>query len=245
MSGFDITKVQSKSATFELPEIQAKKIIPAFGSASSVIIVGASGSGKTTLLTQLVSDKRFYGDFFKPKNRYLFSETAGLDSLAKELGVPKDNIHESSDDKEIIEILDTFIENKKKDMANEEPQKVLLIFEDFSSRDKVMRSKAFKFLFTAGRHIHVMNIVMVHKITALNRICRLNCLFWFIFKTNVSELDRLASEHLPAHMTKKQFIHMVQEATKEPHSFITIMGNDSDEETKYRKNLTHYITMPK
>jgi hypothetical protein len=240
---FEIKHVQSASATFELPEIQEKKIIPAFGQASSIMIVGASGSGKTTLLTQLVSEPRFYGDFFLPKNRYLFSETAGLDSLAKKLGIPKENIHDTSNDKEIIEILNILITNKKEDMKSKNPQKILLIFEDFSSRDKVMRSKPFMFLFTAGRHLHIMNIVLVHKITALSRICRLNCLFWFIFRTNVSELDRLAQEHLPPNMNKKQFIHMVQEATKEPHSFFTIMGNDSNEDTRYRKNLTHYLSL--
>jgi hypothetical protein len=244
MSGFDITKVESKSATFELPEIQEKRIIPRFGDASSMMIVGASGSGKTTLLTQLVSDKRFYGDFFKPKNRYLFSETAGLDSLAKELGVPKDNIHESSDDKEIIEILDTFIENKKEDMKKENPEKVLLIFEDFSSREKVMRSKAFKFLFVAGRHLHVMNIVLVHKITALNRLCRLQCQNWFIFRTNTSELERLAQEHLPSNLTKKEFIKLVQETTKDGHDFLTIIGGAPEHE-RLRKNLTHYCSMSK
>jgi hypothetical protein len=240
----EIKPLESKiKNTIKIPPQQEQNRIPKFGDGSSILLVGGTGSGKTTLLLRLVKEKQFYGDFFKPENRYLFSETAGLDDLSQELNIPKKNIFDDSDDLVIIKYLDNFIVNRKNRIKKSQTLiPTLLIFEDFSSRVKILKSKAFKFLFTAGRHLGVMSIVITHKITALPPMCRNNCLYWFMFKNNNVEVERLADEMCPSVCSKKEFMAKVKKHTSEKHSFISIFGN-CDEEQRFRKNLTHTIDM--
>jgi hypothetical protein len=207
------------------------------------MMVGGTGSGKTTLLIRLIKESQFYGQFFKPEDRFLFSETAKLDDLSQELGIPNNNIFDDGDDMVIIKYLDNFIINRKQKI--EKTQKLvptLLIFEDFSSRTKVLKSKAFKFLFCAGRHLGIMNIVITHRLTVLPPLCRHNCLYWFMFKSNNVEIEKLADEMCPSICSKKEFVEKIKRHTAETHSFVSIFGN-CDEETRFRKKLTHIIDM--
>ena len=97
-----IKPYQSDKDNIEQRQLMQQNIIPRF--ASSVYLVGSSASGKSTLLLNLMLKPQFYGGYFDEV--WHFSETAGIDSLAKQLKIPKKNQINNFDQKKLKEILE-------------------------------------------------------------------------------------------------------------------------------------------
>ena len=213
----------------------------------SVLMVGSSGSGKTTLLLRLMTQPHFYKDFFDL--RYLFSTTAKLDDQFKKLKIKKNHIFDN--ESEMIKILEVIVESQKKNVEqngiNKSP-KILLIFEDLTTNEKLMRNNIFKSLWTLGRHLNIMIIAMIHKYKALPRTQRLNAMNIVYFSGSNDETLQIVDDFTPPRYTKKEFLEIVNYATdpdkNNSHNFLYIC-NKQPHDIRYRKNFSEIMKLNK
>jgi energy-coupling factor transporter ATP-binding protein EcfA2 len=217
-------------------------IIPALGKGSSVVLVGRSGSGKSVLLSNLLTRPEFYGTYFKPDNRFLYSPTADIDSVADEMNIPKKN--------RVIKDMKCKLETLWKTREQEVKRKggahmcepLCVVFDDLTGNNKLQNSKVFIRYFTAGRHLGILSFVCVHKISALKRVCRLNTNYIFIFQSTNTEVEVLLKEQRPSTLTKEQFEQLIKYCWTEPHSFMYI-DNTQPEKSRYRMNLDKILEL--
>lgn len=213
----------------------------------SVLIVGSSGSGKTTLFLRLMTNKNFYKDFFDL--RYLFSTTAKLDDQFKRLKIKKSHIYD--EEQEMINALHTIVKAQKKNVENKgvsNSPKILLVFEDLTTNEKLMRDKIFKSLWTLCRHLNIMIIAMIHKYKALPRTQRLNAMNIIYFRGSGDENDQIVDDFTPPGFTKKEFKEIVDFATSPDEqsrfNFLYIC-NKLPHKIRYRKNFENIMTLNK
>lgn len=225
----------------DLPLLQKQKIIPCHNT-GSVIITGAVKSGKSNLMAVLATDYRFYGDYYKKKNRFLFSPTAEFDDMAENMDIPKEN--RVSED--MIDALQNLYDNQLEKVKAGKSEKLLVICDDLTSCKKFQRSPIFKKIFTTNRHINMMLWCAVHKYTGLIRVCRLQCAYIIFFNAPDSEIKALAEDHTPAGKSKKEMYEIVNYATKKskdsPKPFLFI-NNCADHEDRYRRNFNEIIEL--
>ena len=215
--------------------LMKKKIIPRHP--ASVIFNGSSGSGKSTLLLNLLTRKEFFKNYFDEV--YLFSPTGGSDDLFKHAKIPEDNIFMDIKEKDLAKILKdqrTIIEDK----GIEKAPKILIIFEDIQSNGKFMRSKSFLKSFIANRHYGISTWLCGQSYTKTPRACRLQANNVFYFRGSGSELERISEEYCPPGLGKKEFAKIVDNATREKHSFLHINCH-ADFDDRYRKNLDEIL----
>jgi coproporphyrinogen III oxidase-like Fe-S oxidoreductase len=73
---------------------------------------------------------------------------------------------------------------------------------------------------------------------------RLNCNATYIFPSSQSEVEILKDEVCPAGLTKKQFEKVIEYATSEPYSFLSI-NNHTKPKERFRRNLDEIIDLEK
>jgi energy-coupling factor transporter ATP-binding protein EcfA2 len=240
----DLTIRPAKSVSSQLPsnELMDQGIIPKFGKGSSIALIGRTGSGKSVLLSNLLTREEFYGTFFKPENRYLFSPTADVDSVADEMNIPKKN-KVSSGMKGRLEAIWTKRAQEVKQAGgahNVEP--MCLVFDDLTGNVKLQNSKVFQQVFTAGRHLGILSFVCVHKISALKRVCRLSCNYIYIFQSTNTEVEILVKEQRPSCLTKEQFADLISYCWEGDYDFLSI-NNIKPEKERYMHNLTELLQL--
>jgi len=238
-SGFSLKIEKIETAKNKVPQrlLMKKDIIPKHP--SSVIFNGSSGSGKSTLLANLLTRKEFFKDYFD--EIHLFSPTGASDDIFQELELDDDNIHmDMSIDEleEIMEIQKEEIEAKKGKLHL--CKKVLIIFEDCQANHKFMNSKPFLRCFIANRHYGISSWLCGQAYNRTPRSCRLQANNLFIFRGSGSEMEILSQEYCPPGMKKKQFLKLIDEATKEPYSFLHINQRVPHKE-RYRRNLDEIL----
>ena len=153
--------------------------IPAFP--ESVMLIGASKSGKSTLLDNLMNRKHFYKGFHDLT--YLFATTAKLDQGFKRLKIPKHRLFDTEED--MIKNVELIFEAQKgvvEEHGIENSKKILMIFEDLTTNEKLMRNTTFKSLWTLGRHVNIQVISCIHKYKALPRTQRLQAMNVIYFR---------------------------------------------------------------
>lgn len=215
--------------------LMKKKIIPRHP--ASVIFNGSSGSGKSTLLLNLLTRKEFFKNYFDEV--FLFSPTGGSDDLFKHAKIPEKNIFMDIKESDLSKILKKQRERIEEKGIRKAP-KILIIFEDIQSNGKFMRSKSFLKSFIANRHYGVSTWLCGQSYTKTPRACRLQANNIFYFRGSGSELERISEEYCPPGMHKKKFADMVEDATREKHSFLHINMHDTFDK-RYRKNLDTYL----
>ena len=239
-----IKAFDSKKGKIKLNPLMKQGIIPGFNQ-GSVVLVGSVKSGKSTLIVNFMKRPEFYKDYFKPKNVFLFSPTATYDELAEEMGIIEENrVSENMIDEltEILEEQTSEVEDKGKSKA----PKLCIIFDDLSSMKKLQRSKVFEKIYTTNRHLNIQVFCCVHKISALSRLCRLQCAHIFFFSAPYSEMEILASEFCGQGLSKKQMINLIRHATTategDPKPFLYI-NNTAEPKKRYRKNLDKILEL--
>ena len=231
----EIRPIDTNKSKIKKNTLMKKNIIPCHP--ASVIFNGSSGSGKSTLLLNLLTRKEFYKGYFH--EIYLFSPTGSSDDLFSVLNLKKSNIFLDLNPKDLEKIL----EKQRKVIEARGIQKakrVLLIFEDCQSNYHFVKSKPFLKSFIANRHYGVSTFLCGQSWTKTPRACRLQAFGVFYFRASGSENEKLAEEFCPPGMSKRQFISMIEWATKEKHSFLFI-NNKVPHEQRYRKKLTEII----
>ena len=226
-----IKPFESDKDKIEQRPLMQQNIIPKF--ASSVYLVGSSASGKSTLLLNLMLKPQFYGGYFDEV--WHFSETAGIDSLAKQLKIPKKNQINNFDQDKLKEILEKQRSKVEKGGEASAP-KVCIIFDDCIHDQKFLKSAICKEMSILARHFNVMTFFLSQAFKQIPRPIRLsfNCLY--IFAGSASERSQIAEEYTPPGWTKKDMFKAMDEAYSEPYSFLQINMRCPKSE-RLRKNL--------
>ena len=236
-----IKPIKTSKDKIKQPDLAEANIIPKLG--SSIIFCGRSGSGNTTLLHNLLIDKRFYGKNKYFKNIFLFSPSAQVDDIQKELDLPEacifSNLTTAPD--AIEKIYHHQMQLVKKLGADKAPQ-ICLIFDDCIGDVKFMKNKWVIKSFIASRHFNATTMLCAQHWTKVERVNRLQASMLYFWPMSQSALELLADEFTPSGMTKKQFYFMVQEALSEPYAFLCINMKLPDAE-RYRINLDKIINL--
>jgi hypothetical protein len=247
--GIEIKKIETSKDLIVQPELAKKEndmIIPPLG--SSVIICGKSGSGKSTLLVNLLKDSRFYGKSKKfPQGlfqkTFLFSPTANGDDVQKSLGIDPKYVFTDID--EAADIIDCIINAQQGKINHTTADKVdqyLFIFDDIIGETKFMNSKAFTQLFYKIRHVNGTTMLCTQHFKRVPKVCRQQASFIFFFQGMQSEVNTVVEEYAPPTISKRQFEEIVNEATSDKFSFLTI-NMKLPWQKRFRKNLDEFLVI--
>lgn len=213
-------------------------LIPPVG--SSVVFSGKSGCGKSTLLARLLIDSKFYKGYFD--ETFIFSPTANSDDIQKQMGIPKDNVYTDLDD--AVELLEAIQKAQKKLLdeagADEVPQ-MAVIFDDVIGDKRFMNSKEFTKMFYQVRHLNCTTFMCTQHFKRLPVVCRNQANFIFFFAGSRREVEVVAEEYCPPGWRDKEFIQLIDWATRDDYSFFTINMKISPE-LRFRKKL--YMILP-
>jgi hypothetical protein len=216
---------------------------------SSVIFNGRSGSGKSNLVVNLLTRPEFYGrtDRNDEKTHYfdlifLFSPTAhGGDDLVRYLNLPEKRIFTDFDLNALDKILSTQ-ENLIKQKGLLKAPKILLLLDDIQSDAQFLRSKQIKRIFIQNRHLNVSTWLCGQSFKLTPRSCRLQANNLMFFPGSGSEMQVLCEEFCPPMLGKRDFMELVDYATREQYQFLHINMREQPR-TRYRKNLDTILEM--
>ena len=245
--GLEIRKVETSKDKIEQPPLakDEKMYIPPLG--SSIVISGKSGSGKSTLLANLITDGRFYGKSpEKPDGWFdkifLFSPTAQGDDVQKALGIPSKYVFtDLSEAPELLEvILDTQQKKVDKSAGADKVAQFCIIFDDIIGDTKFMNTKEFTRCFYQVRHVNCTTFICTQHFHRVPKICRLQANFIFFFQGSASEVDVVVEDYAPPMYSKNEFKRIINDATRDPHSFLTINMKKAWD-LRLRRNLDEFI----
>ena len=185
------------------------------------LIIGRSGSGKTNVMMHLLTSDKLLGGVFQPKNIFLFCAVKPDKSLVKSLKIPKKNIIEDFDDDKVLDMFKKLEKNVDSKGWSAAPN-TLWLWDDILSKKRFLRGKAIAQIATAGRHAKLSYIVCSQYYKALPPVLRTNASYIIYFSANEAENEKFAEEQAPSFMTKKKMKQMIEFATKEPYSFMSI-----------------------
>lgn len=153
-------------------------------------VVGARGSGKSVLLFNFLKDKEgWYGHSFTRNNTFFISPTADIDKTMEELKLEHLFTPETLGLEPLAFVLD-IISQQKKNSQVDDMTGVLLVWDDCTEETK--NWKAIEKLSYRGRHSHIHQFYVAHKMSAIPRGARLNTHQWYIFPPlEGSENDRI------------------------------------------------------
>ena len=128
----------------------------------------------------------------------------------------------------------------------------LLVIDDMSHSDIYSTSRQDPFINLALRHRHInkgtgISIFMAVQtfLTGLPKAIRQNVCQFFIWPTkDETQLESIYHE-IANLVDKETFISIYEEATKLPHSFLTIDVNVSDPSRQFRRNFDTFLTISK
>jgi hypothetical protein len=222
----------------------AADIIPRFP--SSTIFCGGTGSGKTTLLGQLLLKPQFYLGFFD--KIFLLSPSGNADPSFEKLGLHKDRIFTEN----FVEVLRKILKDQEahvKSVGSKfKANRIAVIFEDSTSLHKLQHSAEFSRAFTMNRHLAMAVFCCAHKISGVNRTCRLQAHNIFYFASPLTENKILCNEHCPPGLNNNEFCDIIDfatepdESSRKPFLHINMRVPFS---SRYRKNLNKIIKHPK
>ena len=200
------------------------------------LINGPSASGKTILLQQLILDSQLYrgvfeavfiwspsvhhDDAWKPVLKYLEEE------LAQDLS---ETVFDEYDPGDLIRIIQTqsrvaqHMKERRKEYKNK-LYSVCVIVDDFADTPEFSRnSKALNGLYLRGRHLAISSIVATQKATLVSPTIRTQATSVFVFRIrNQQDLELIVNEFSALLESKKHFLDLYREATKEPFGFLYI-----------------------
>ena len=190
------------------------------------------GIGKTTIILGLLLDPNFkYHDKFEGENIYIVSNNK-LDNKLKLLmdykEIPKSN-YMKYDENVLDNLYDEIEEEFLKEKADKKIVNRIIIFDDVgysnSLRDKT--AGIISKLICQGRHLNISQIYSVQKMSQCSPTLRSNLTAALIGSTSMKELEMI-SEDFNYLSSKKAFIKMFRDVTKEPRSFLCVNFTNKD-----------------
>ena len=210
------------------------------------VISGCSGSGKSNLLLDLLTCPNKYHGYFDLC--FVISPTASkLDDsyslLIKKMKKSKTKLFiiNKPTEKQIEHIMTLNKEIIEEHGLVKSP-KILIIYDDIISYKKFMNSKAFLQSFIASRHYNASVIIATQKFKSIPRTCRVQASAIFYFRSTHSEDEALCEDYCPPKYNKKEFMGILNHATRIPYSFLFI-NNHVGFRTRYRECLHTILTL--
>jgi hypothetical protein len=247
--GLEIKPVPTSKDKIEQPFLakDERKIIPPIG--SSVIICGKSGSGKSTLLQNLLCDPRFYGKSnLKPEGwfnkTFLFAPTGGSDDILKALNIPERHVFtDMSEAPAFLKVIQDSQGRKLKGGGKAHlVEQICVIFEDVIGETQFMNTPEFKRMFYMVRHLGATTFICAQHFHRVPKVCRLQASFIAFFAGSAQEVEIIAEMYAPPMYSKKEFIEMVNDATREDFDFLGICMKVGWK-YRFRRNLDNFYTL--
>lgn len=194
-------------------------------------VVGASGSGKTNLILNLLTRDLFYKDYFQ--SIIVISPTArNLDASYQHLNIPEENFFNCNE-----EVLETIKEIQEERKHTDMETRTLVLLDDIVSFSRFCRSDILLQFAVMSRHWNVSMIILSQAYHRIPKSIRLQMSCVAFFKGSNKELDIIAEDLGAPGLSKKQFISLINKATRERYNFFFVDLN-LPLEKRYRKNLT-------
>lgn len=252
----EVKKIETSKDSIKQPALAAHEnmYIPPLG--SSIVISGKSGSGKSTLLANLLLDPRFYGPQASDdksgteKNEgwfdkiFLFSPTANGDDIQKSLNIPKKYVF--TDLEEAPELLSVILSSQQTKLEGgkgaDKVTQFCIIFDDVIGDVQFMNAKSFTQCFYQVRHVNCTTFICTQHFKRVPKVCRLQANFIFFFAGSASEVEIVTEEFAPPKYSKNEFRELVNDATAQPYTFLTInmkVGWDK----RFRRNLNEFVKL--
>lgn len=251
VEGEDLTinKIETSKDLIKQPRLaeDERKIIPHIG--ASIVINGKSGSGKSTLLTNLITGPQFFG---KSKEQpegwfdevFLFSPTADGDDVQKALGIKKEHVYTDLD--EAPELINVILSTQKEKLAGggkaHKVKQFAIIFDDVIGETQFMNTKEFLQTFYMVRHRNCTTFICSQHYKRIPKVCRQQASFVFFFAGSQAEVETVVEDFSPPLYSRKEFADLVNYATAEKHSFLTVCMK-VDPRLRFRKNLDEILTL--
>ena len=182
-----------------------------------VSLIGKRNSGKSQMLRYLVLQQR---PLFK--SIFVVCPTESVNHFYRDL-VKKENIFDSYNENWVEALIKKLTEvNSGK--GEVDASHILLILDDCCSDTAFHQSKSFKKLCTRGRHIKISVIITCQYIYQIPPVARNNSDYVLVSQMNTQGLDLLTSEFLMGTISKKEFIDLYHQNTKD-YGFFLINNN--------------------
>ena len=203
-------------------------------------VVGASGSGKSNLLISLLSRPDMYKDYFD--KIFILSPTANkLDDSYKILNLDEDCYFDPANGIELLKVIESIQKKNIKKAGIGKAPKVLIVMDDIISYKKFMRSKMLLKFFIMSRHYGISIILLSQAYHRVPKSIRLNVSTLMFFRGSQKENETINEDYCAPGCNKREFLKLINEATKERYNFLFIDLNRSIENGRYRKNLTEKL----
>ena len=180
-------------------------------------------SGKSTTILNLFRGS-FYGNHFHGDDIFYITNNK-VDNKVKLLQeykeIPDENIMAFNTDV-LTELYDSIEEEFIESVSNnEKPKNKMIVFDDVGYTSDLKKSGILSKLISNGRHLNLSQIYSIQSFKMASTTIRNQITGAILFNTSQSELE-LISESLNYLETKKQFIKMFRDQTREKHSFLVI-----------------------
>jgi hypothetical protein len=170
-------------------------------------------SGKSYLIRYFVEQ---YRD--KYSKIFVICPTEQINHFYKEITDEK-YIFDTWDEGWVEDLINSLTKYKSENQGK--TRQVLLILDDLISDVRFSESKGLKKLFTRGRHINISVIISQQSVRGIPLVCRTNCDYFICGQLNQSSIEILADEMRAGNLTKKEFIDLYHDSTKD-YNFLII-----------------------
>jgi hypothetical protein len=238
---YNIQAPETRKDKVKQPHLADAGVIPKLN--TSTLIIGKSGSGKSVLMHNLLTRKEFYN-----KDQYfdrviLISPTGESDDIQTSMHIDSSMVFTDMEEAEnALKILQSVQEEDVKENGSDKASKVCVILDDVASQSKFMRSEPFISLFIRSRHFNCTVFLLSQHFKIIPKICRLQASQMYFFAVSNTESECLCEEQAPPKMKKRNFMRLVDDALREPFSFLSICLK-SPWETRFRKGLAMVINL--
>jgi len=224
---FKITKIKTKKdKIYKLPSMG--KILP--DHPETTVFNGRAGSGKSNLLISLLH--KFYKNYFNVIHLFAGSVDEMFDKIKGKI-IKHTNPKEFKKDlREVLEKQNQMITEKGINKST----RCLIIFEDMVNHKSFMKTPEFKQCYVSQRHSNCSVWLTNQYWNELPKVCRMNVMNVFYFAGNQLEKKILMEEDCPPKLTMNKFRELIDYATEEPYSFLTIFRK-KPQHLRFRKNL--------
>jgi hypothetical protein len=232
---FKVLPLKNNKSELYQPECSLSDITPKlpFGG----LITGKSGSGKTNAMVHMLSQDCLLKDKFD--YIYLFTAIKPDDDLIKPLKLDKSCIFENFTEDDVKKITDKLEAYIKKNGFKKCPS-VLMLFDDILSNKEFLKSKTLIKLAVGNRHLNITYFILSQYYKKLPPVVRTNVKYLLFFPACLSECEKVAEEQCPANLSKKEFLKIIQYATKEQFNFLSINNVSKD---RLRKNFNVILSI--
>lgn len=194
-------------------------------------IVGASGSGKTNVLLNLLTRENMYKNYFD--SILIISPTArNLDASYQVLDL--DEKHYFDCDESVLENIRDIQEERS---ARGKAPKTLVVLDDIISFTKFCNSDILRQFAVMSRHWNVSMIILSQAYHNIPKTIRLQMSSVIYFKGSNKENKTLVEDFTPPGYSKKEFLKLINFATKIRYNFLFVDLHQPVED-RYKINFT-------